>query len=305
MLGRTITIARQCHVEIVGVLAPDARLLDEADVYTPLAYDDTFSASTAKERRGEFLDRDRPGEAGTSTAADRRRSPAYWQRSCKPRFAETNDTLTFNAVPSRDMISATCGRRLLVLLGAVGFVLLVACANVANLLLARASARQAELAVRSALGAGRVRLLRQLLTEAVVLGVAGAASACVIAGVATRALVAAQPADIPRLEEVGVNGAVVAFTFAIALATSLAFGMLPALQFSGKRAAAARCATARAAARAAGLSHAIGARRRRDGARGRAADRRRPADSELHPVDAGRSRLPRRTSPVISRDAAE
>ena len=78
-------------------------------------------------------------------------------------------------------------------------------------------------------------MLRQLLTEAVVLGVAGAALGLVIADVATRALVAAQPADIPRLEEVGVNGAVVAVTFAIALATSLAFGILPALQFSGNR----------------------------------------------------------------------
>ena len=93
----------------------------------------------------------------------------------------------------------------------------------------------AELAVRAALGAGRVRLLRQLLTEAVVLGVAGAAVGLVIADVATRVLVAAQPADIPRLEEVGVNGAVVAVTFAMALATSLAFGILPALQLSGNR----------------------------------------------------------------------
>ena len=105
----------------------------------------------------------------------------------------------------------------------------------ANLLLARGSARQAELAVRSALGAGRVRLVRQLLTEAVVLGAAGATLGLAIAYAATRALVAMQPADLPRLDEVSVNGVVVSVTFAIAIATSLAFGVLPALQFSGKR----------------------------------------------------------------------
>ncbi|MGH9160122.1 MAG: ADOP family duplicated permease, partial [Vicinamibacteraceae bacterium] len=124
---------------------------------------------------------------------------------------------------------------LLVLLGAVGFVLLVACANVANLLLARASARQSELAVRAALGAGRSRLLRQLLTEAVVLGVAGGALGMALAYGGTKALVAAQPADIPRLEEVGVNGTVLLFTVTVALLTSLMFGLLPALQATRHR----------------------------------------------------------------------
>jgi putative ABC transport system permease protein len=233
VLGRTVSIAGT-QVEIVGVLAPGAHLLDEADVYLPLAYDETFSAATAKERRGEFLTviaRAKRGVDPAQIADDLRRIGTQLQTA----FRETNDTLTFNAVSVHNMMLGEVRTPLLVLLGAVGFVLLVACANVANLLLARASSRQAELAVRSALGAGRVRLLRQLLTEALVLGVAGAALGLVIADVATRALVAAQPADIPRLEEVGVNGAVVAVTFAIALATSLAFGTLPALQFSGRQ----------------------------------------------------------------------
>jgi putative ABC transport system permease protein len=150
-------------------------------------------------------------------------------------FRETNEALTFNALPLTDVIVGDVRTPLLVLLGAVGFVLLVACANVANLLLARASARQAELAVRSALGAGRVRLLRQLLTEALVLGIAGAVLGLAMAFVATRALVAAQPAGIPRLEDVGVNGMVVLATFAIAIGTSLGFGVLPALQLTGAR----------------------------------------------------------------------
>jgi predicted permease len=233
VLGRTVSIAG-APVEIVGVLAPGARLLDDAEIYTPLAYNDTFSAATAKGRRGEFLTvigRAKPGIALTQVDDDLRRIGAQLQET----FRETNDTLTFNALSLNEVMLGDVRRPLLVLLGAVGFVLLVACANVANLLLARASARQAELAVRSALGAGRVRLLRQLLTEAVVLGAAGALAGLAIAYLATRALVAVQPADIPRLEEIGVNAAVISFTFAIALATSLAFGVLPALQFSGKR----------------------------------------------------------------------
>jgi len=233
VLGRTVTIAG-APFEIVGVLAPGARLLDDADVYAPLVYNDTFSAATAKERRGEFLTviaRARPGIALAQVDDDLRRVGTGLQAA----FRDSNDTLTFNARSLADVMLGDVRTPLLVLLGAVGFVLLVACANVANLLLARASARQAELAVRSALGAGRTRLLRQLLTESVVLGAAGAAAGLAIAYLATRALVAVQPADLPRLDEVGVNGVVVLFTFAIALATSLAFGVLPALQLTGTR----------------------------------------------------------------------
>jgi predicted permease len=233
VLGRTVTIAG-APVEIVGVLAPGARLLDDADVYTPLVYDERFSAGTARGRRGEFLTvigRARPDLALAQIDGDLRRIGSQLQAT----FRQTNDTLTFNALSLTDVMLGDVRRPLLVLLGAVAFVLLVACANVANLLLARASARQSELAVRSALGAGRTRLLRQLLTESVVLGVAGAVAGLAIAYLATRALVSLQPADLPRLEEIGVNGAVVSFTFAIALLTSLAFGVLPALQFSGTR----------------------------------------------------------------------
>ena len=143
--------------------------------------------------------------------------------------------LTLTSSSLRTLIVGDVQRPLLTLLGAVALVLLIACANVANLLLARGSARQGELAVRAAMGAGRGRLLRQLLTESVVLSACGGAVGLLIAYWATQALVSAKPADLPRLEQVGLNATVVLFTAGISLLTGIAFGLIPALQATGGR----------------------------------------------------------------------
>jgi predicted permease len=119
-------------------------------------------------------------------------------------------------------------RALLVLLGSVALVLLIACANVANLLLARAVGREKEVAIRTALGAGWQQLARQLLTESVLLGLLGGAAGLVVARVSLWVVRTMNPGNIPRLDEIGINGTVLAFTFGLSLATGILFGLAPA-----------------------------------------------------------------------------
>ena len=148
------------------------------------------------------------------------------------RYPQTNRGQGFGAIPLKELVTSETRAGLFILLGAVAFVLLVACANVASLLLARATGRRQELATRAALGAGRAQLVRQLLVESLLVGLAGGCLGLLLASWGLDGLVALLPDDVPRLWEVRLDATVTVFTLALGAATALVFGILPALQAS-------------------------------------------------------------------------
>jgi predicted permease len=143
-----------------------------------------------------------------------------------------NGGLTFGIVPLLEQVVGNVRRTLYLLLGAVGFVLLIACVNVANLQLSRAVARQKEIAVRSALGATRARIVRQLLTESLLLALAGGGLGIVLAGLALQSVRLFGPQSVPRVNDVGIGLVPLAFTFVSSVVSAILFGLAPALQVS-------------------------------------------------------------------------
>ncbi|MDQ3518616.1 MAG: ABC transporter permease, partial [Gemmatimonadota bacterium] len=159
---------------------------------------------------------------------------------------------TADVVPLHEKAVGGVRPTLLLLLGVVAAVLLIACANVANLLLVRAAAREKELAIRSALGGGRGRLVRQLLTESVVLSTTGALAGLLLAWVGLRVLVAMLPPDMPRVSEIGIDARVLGFTAGLAVLTGLAFGLIPAIRSAGSSLLSSLSASGRSASRGPG-----------------------------------------------------
>src|SRR5262245_1173336 len=222
------------YTRIVGIMPSGYDVHDErVEVFLPLTIDPkTFPTS----RGSHFLfliGRLKPGVTAEAAQADIDRLLNEWDEVSAPNFhvpnRKANTVHLIQAEPlQRDVVGAV-GTALWVLQGAVGFVLLIACANLANLILARSESRQKEFAIRSALGASRFRLLRQFLTEGVLLALVGGALGAALGYAGLRALLAGNPVSIPRALEVTLDWRVLAFTFGVSVATGLIFGMAPLL----------------------------------------------------------------------------
>jgi predicted permease len=229
--GKSLTLDDKDFM-IVGVLPANFPLYRGTDVYVPMGqWNNTGLQNRSAGLALQGIGRLKPGVTLAQAKADlddimRRLAEVY---------PESNRNVGAAVIPLKERLIGDVGPSLWMLLGAVGFVLLIACVNVSNLLLARATGRTREFAIRSALGADRGRLLRQSLTESTLLAVAGGGLGLLLAALGTRAALDALPTGLPRADEIGVDAQVLLFTIAISLLTGLLAGLAPALKTSQRR----------------------------------------------------------------------
>jgi putative ABC transport system permease protein len=223
IIGKSLRLNNKSY-QIVGVLPPGGPWLDAADVFIPFVH-------RANPDRGSFefavIGRLAKGVSFQTAEADLNTIA----KSLAQQYPKDDDGMGVTLSTSAEWLADTDLRtKLWVLMGAVAFLLLIACVNLANLLLAKATGRTREIAVRAALGASRARIVRMVLTESLVLGLTGAIFGIVLAALAVAAIKAADPGGIPRIAELGINPWVLAFTLFAAILTGILSGLVPALQ---------------------------------------------------------------------------
>ena len=236
VVGQTIRVDSRSR-EIVGVMPRGFRLVNtDADLILPFAFDRAKLILPGFFLQG--IGRLRPGATIAQANADLARLLPVWMDSWpfdgNPRLYETW-RITPALLPLKQEAVGNVSDVLWVVMGTIGIVMLIACANVANLLLVRADARQQELAVRAALGAGWGRIVRELLLESLLLALIGGALGVILAREGLRLLVSIGPANLPRLSEISLDARALAFTFVLSLISGLLFGLIPALKYAGPR----------------------------------------------------------------------
>src|SRR6185312_14685746 len=231
VLNRTMSLDGVAYT-IVGVMPRTFHdfYVDDADIWSPLALADSDFAPG--NYTNEYLQLTARLQPGVTIDEAQREMHAFAAQLRQEHPDQIPHDWTLGVKSLSTLATGDIRPALFVLLGAVGFVLLIACANVANLLLARAAGRTKEVAIRTALGATRRDLVRQLLVESTIMSLVGATVGLVLAYVGVRALVAANPTNVPRVSELSIDGRVLLFTLVMALVTGVLFGLAPALQMS-------------------------------------------------------------------------
>ncbi len=224
-VGRLITLGGEPH-QVIGVMPGGFRpvLSQVAEIWRPLRL------NTANPSRGSIFLRSVARLPASASPQQAQAAASTLSRQLQAAYPGYNEKKLFNEMPLHERVVGDVRPALLALLGAVGFVLLIACANIANLLLARGSSRGRELAVRVALGAARARVIRQLLTESVLLAAIGGVAGVLVGVWAIDALVSLAPESLPRLNEVRLEPGVLAFASLVTLLTGVFFGLGPAMQ---------------------------------------------------------------------------